>query len=556
MLRKLTLISGLGGIALALCAMLLTRRGDLVDHFGDCRRGAATPTWEHLDQGWDSLEEWRFWYTSQGSQMLPYSWFLALEQVRNGKAFSTPEHLASFGFVPAPRSRCNPDALPLGFTRDISTQALGLSCAACHTRLIRTGNRRLLINGAPAEIHFNRFVRALAEALEHAQADPAVWRRFVARVAPNASPNASEKLRTEVVTTGQSLRQFQHFVSADAADDGEFAGFGRVDAFGAIFNRVTVDALGVPANYAPADAPMNYPYLWGASRLGVTQWNGSAPNRVPFGPLARNLGEAIGLFGGVALVPDQSLGFRSPVKVANLHALEAVSEKLRAPAWSTAKLPPIDEALAHRGYDIYNSQCRQCHAMPRPAQGDNRAEVIDVDAVGTDAVAARNYIDRQAQTGILAGQRKWLLSGERYGEMAPTRELVVTAIVGVIVGSRLDSIAPQDLASLFRERPPADVAGYKARPLEGIWATAPYLHNGSVPTLADLLEPPDKRPTIFRSGVLSFDPVRVGLGREIKGAPNAEFDTRLRGNANSGHRYGTDLSSDDKRALLEFLKSL
>lgn len=556
MLRKLILIAMLGCAAFALSAMLLTRRGDLVDHFGDCRRGAAAPAWQHLEQGWDALEEWRFWYTSQGSQMIPYRWFLALEQVRGGKPFTAPDYLASFGFVSAPYSRCNPDTLPLGFTLDIDTHQLGLSCAACHTRLIRTNDRQLLINGAPAEIHFNRFVRALAEALEHTVADPTVWRRFVARVAPTATAAATQKLRSDVTATAQSLRQFQRFVAAGNGDDGEFAGFGRVDAFGAIFNRVTVDALGIPSNYAPADAPVNYPYLWGAARLGVTQWNGSAPNRVPFGPLARNLGEAIGLFGGVALVPDQSLGFRSPVKVANLHALEALSEKLRAPAWRSAGLPSINDALARRGYDVYNNECRQCHAMPRPAQGDNRAEVIDVDAVGTDAVAARNFIEREAQTGGLAGQRKWLLSGDRYGETAPTRELVVTAIVGVILDRRLDAVAPQDMMALFSGRPPADMAGYKARPLDGIWATAPYLHNGSVPTLADLLEPPEKRPKTFSSGVLSFDAERVGLGGAIKGSPSTPFDTRLRGNANGGHRYGTELPVDDKRALLEFLKTL
>ncbi len=556
MLRKLIVIAVLGCIALALSAMLLVRRGDLVDYFGDCRRGAATPNWQHLEQGWDALEEWRFWYTSQGSQMIPYAWFRALEQAHGGKPFAAAEHLAGFGFIPGPTGRCNPDSLPLGFTLDIQTQQLGLSCAACHTRLIRTSGRQLLINGAPAEIHFNRFVGALAAALEHTQTDPLVWRRFVARVAPSASSQAVEQLRRDVVATARKLRQFQHFVAANDNDDGEFAGFGRVDAFGAIFNRVTVDALGIPANYAPADAPVNYPYLWGASRVGVTQWNGSAPNRVPFGPLARNLGEAIGLFGGVTLVPEQGFGFRSPVKVANLHALEALSEKLRAPSWRTAQLPPLDDALAHRGYDIYNSQCRQCHAMPRPAQGDNRAEVIDVGTVGTDAVAARNFLEREARTGVLAGQRKWLLSGERYGDVAPTRELVVTAIVGVILDRRLDAVAPQDLMALFRERPPADIAGYKARPLEGIWATAPYLHNGSVPTLADLLEPPQKRPTEFRSGVLAFDTDRVGLGTVIKGAPNSIFDTRQRGNSNDGHRYGTDLPQDDKRALLEFLKSL
>jgi hypothetical protein len=572
MLRALATLAVLCGIAvLVLCAMTATRRGDLIDHFGDCTRGAAAPPWQQIDQGWNGLEQWQFWYTSQGSQMIDYDWFLALEQPgRAAKPFAAPDHLAELGFVPAPRGRCNPDALPLGFTLDINTRQLGLSCAACHTRLIRTDGREILVDGAPADIHFNRFVRNLAEALEYTTTNTKAWSRFVQHVHGQDRPGGQAKLRTDVINATKRLREFQHFVSAGGSDDGESAGFGRVDAFGAIFNRVAVGALGTPANYRPADAPVNYPYLWGAPQLDITQWNGSAPNRVPFGPLARNLGEAIGLFGGVTLASDRDTGFSSPVKVDNLHALEALIEKLRAPAWTAAGLPPIDPALVARGHAIYEHECRQCHVTPSVGERvpphpiyshDCRechveARVINVDAVGTDPLAARNFIDRDAETGALQGQRKWLLLGDLYGARAPTRELVVTAIVGVIVAHRLGSVRPEDLLDLVRERPGAEIAGYKARPLSGIWATAPYLHNGSVPTLADLLLPPEQRPAVFRTGPGMFDPERVGLGASLAGAQTTLFDTHARGNSNDGHRYGTTLDDEDKRALLEFLKTL
>ena len=100
--------------------------------------------------------------------------------------------------------------------------------------------------------------------------------------------------------------------------------------------------------------------------------------------------------------------------------------------------------------------------------------------------------------------------------------------------------------------------GYVAVPLDGVWLRGPYLHNGSVPSLHDLLEPTDNRPKAFFRGYDLLDPVRVGF---VSDGPVAErmgtrHDTGLPGNGNGGHLYGTDLTSAQKRALLEFLKTL
>jgi hypothetical protein len=102
---------------------------------------------------------------------------------------------------------------------------------------------------------------------------------------------------------------------------------------------------------------------------------------------------------------------------------------------------------------------------------------------------------------------------------------------------------------------------YKARPLDGIWATAPYLHNGSVPTLYDLLLPPDRRPNSFNVGTREYDPVRVGYRSDAAAAGNSfTFNasmTNNRGNSREGHDYGVGRLSEDQRlSLLEYLKSL
>jgi hypothetical protein len=107
--------------------------------------------------------------------------------------------------------------------------------------------------------------------------------------------------------------------------------------------------------------------------------------------------------------------------------------------------------------------------------------------------------------------------------------------------------------------------GYVSPPLDGIWLRAPYLHNGSVPTLQDLLNPPNERPQTFHRGYDVFDPVKIGFKEPAPRptGPNGTltepyflFDTREKGNGNQGHTYGTQLSSQDKEKLLEYLKTL
>ena len=100
--------------------------------------------------------------------------------------------------------------------------------------------------------------------------------------------------------------------------------------------------------------------------------------------------------------------------------------------------------------------------------------------------------------------------------------------------------------------------GYVAKPLVGVWLLGPYLHNGSVPTLRDLLSPSGQRPRVFYRGYDVVDIENIGF---ISTGPEAaatgfRIDTALRGNSNTGHQYGTDLNEADKRALLEYLKTL
>lgn len=129
--------------------------------------------------------------------------------------------------------------------------------------------------------------------------------------------------------------------------------------------------------------------------------------------------------------------------------------------------------------------------------------------------------------------------------------------------ARVQKVCTDRLTALRLTNPATPAPGYKAGPLAGIFATAPYLHNGSVPTLDALLSAPDARPDLFDVGAVLFDPVRVGLGAPIKGGVSAPFKvTDLRGrtilgNSNEGHVYPANPLTEVQRAqLILYLKGL
>ncbi|HEY0006995.1 MAG TPA: c-type cytochrome [Pyrinomonadaceae bacterium] len=185
--------------------------------------------------------------------------------------------------------------------------------------------------------------------------------------------------------------------------------------------------------------------------------------------------------------------------------------------WLTELQPPkfpfaVNQELAARGQEIYAKQCASCHAVGQP----RTAQVIPIEEVGTD----RHRLDEWTQG-----------AADAYNSGAN--------------GYTFNT-------SHFRK-----TNGYASPPLDGIWLRAPYLHNGSVPTLADLLETPDKRPKLFWRGYDLYDQERVGF---VSSGPEAErlnsrFDTSVAGNSSQGHLWGTDLTPDEKRALIEFLKT-
>ena len=125
-------------------------------------------------------------------------------------------------------------------------------------------------------------------------------------------------------------------------------------------------------------------------------------------------------------------------------------------------------------------------------------------------------------------------------------------------GARPTETREQLGSDLVRTAPSAK-GSYEARVLQGIWAAAPYLHNGSVPTLAELLKPSAERVKAFKIGP-AYDIVNVGLAIEQTQfnytLTTTDCSDRNSGNSRCGHEFGTQLMPDEKKALLEYLKTL
>ena len=173
---------------------------------------------------------------------------------------------------------------------------------------------------------------------------------------------------------------------------------------------------------------------------------------------------------------------------------------------------PVDAELARRGAPIYEQNCAACHEPDAPRTNT----LIAMAEIGTD----RERLDSWNQAAADEANR-------RVKEMGIDRPNMVKQ------------------------------EGYQSPPLDGLWMRAPYLHNGSVPNLRELLEPPQLRSVRFHRGYDVYDPQNVGF---VVSGPEVErvgflMDTTVRGNGNGGHTWGCDLPSADKRSLLEYLKT-
>lgn len=442
----------------------------------------------------DSMEE-MFKYGSIGAEQqngLPYWIWLVLPQM-------FPEYLpgpggyASLG-LPWEQGR----EMPVGFTRKtIGFDRVAFNCAFCHTSQVRISAndpRPRLYLGGPSHT-FNAW--GYERFLFSCASDP----RFTAKNILNAIDSITnlsflDKLLYRVlvpITRKQLLEQKKQF--AWVHQNPEW-GPGRIDPFNpvkvAVLQKVN-PAVGVHGTIGNSDMMP----IWNLRiRKGMAlHWDG----------LNTDITE---------VVRSSAIGDGATPKSIPLKGLQRLQD------WLMDLAPPpypfldtLDVALAQRGAQLFADNCAVCHAP----SGKRAGRVIPVKEVGTDPHRVQMW------TPAAAAAYNEYASGYPWG------------------------------FSHFRS-----TNGYVAPPLDAVWIRAPYLHNGSVPSLTDMLTPPDRRPKTFYRGSDIYDPAKVGFlssGPEVK-RNGFLYDTSLPGNSNRGHTFGTALPDADKRALIEYLKSL
>ena len=250
--------------------------------------------------------------------------------------------------------------------------------------------------------------------------------------------------------------------------------------------------FGVPTLYAP----VKYMPTWNLAERSWVHCDGN--NRFP---IQRNLAASLGL--GAPL-----LGRRGVLDFALVKHHTELSEQIRAPRYPFA----IDKAMAERGAKHFQARCASCHSYSKSED----AGFNGVDVVKTDANRVKLFDDRQAA-----------MHSKFYAELQ-------------VDGYR----APAEPG--FRS-----TKKYWAGDLAGVWARAPYLHNGSVRTVWELLQPAAARPKTWKRGTRVYDQAALGFADE----GSYVFDAKSDGNSNGGHEYGTDLGDEQKRELIEYLKT-
>jgi hypothetical protein len=629
------------------------------DQFGD-----QFSSVRYLQQGWTPADSLWFYNTTQGSNLLPYDFFMALEKPGTSELFRSNENLNYYRYLPQKATLSNPDGLPVGLVKDSfkGNEYLGFTCAACHTGQVNYKGTAIRIDGGPAGTDMDSFLRALTDAVCKTRDDASIRARFVKKVMDRGHYASEEDVVKDLQTYCQRLSMYDIINHSETR-----YGYSRLDAFGRIYNRVlehiitqeelkqqldrAVAELVKDGTLTPADvdsivqqhkggvlsdnrrdhiverlsqvlplkaqlkmvekifnrpdAPVSYPFLWDIPQHDYVQWNGLGVN-AGLGPIGRNTGEVIGVFGTLdwAEEPGTSLSsflsgqgikathisFKSSINVHNLRLIESRLKNLQSPQWPEDILGPINVERKARGERLFAQHCEACHARIQRDDPKRRivAHMSKLAEIGTDPKMAGNAATYLGWSGILRNQYVNAGPGDiLINERAPAAALLTKATLSVVATPEDKNVLQRgyqwvyDLVAGFfsneikpslkdgnydpdtTAHPYASLFSYKGRSLNGIWATAPYLHNGSVPTLYDLLLPKKRdsdpkdgeyRPDQFQVGSREFDPEKVGF--KSSGYAGFTFDTRRVGNSNAGHTYGTSLSNDERKDLLDYLKSL
>jgi hypothetical protein len=527
----------------------------------------------YLDQGWSQADREMYYQISQGAQIISYDIYLNLEVAGSQELFRSDTNSDRYGLITqGPNPRTNPDGLPIGLTKTVTTEGrwkgeqLGINCAACHNAQLTYQGKRIRIDGGVGNtFDILAMVQGLDDALQATLADTAKFDRMASRVGAS-NPDAKSALRTRFESDAARTHEYRTRALVAAVPWGP----GRIDAIAAIVNRLTATATAIPENLSTPLAPTKPPFVWNAPQGSWTQWRG-----VQQDPVARNLTEAMGVYMPMDLsskTPQDGL-FDSNAAILNLQQIENLLNRLAPPQWPEAILGKIDRTKAREGKTLFTANCASCHnAWPYTWTEANKygKRFIEVGLV------PQKYVG--TDPGQFDDLRPYAITGQLSGYLPPpytNKDLIPTGALYAILREQILAKALSQLkfteaeaADLHCYRvyplPPPPIAVYKAAPRDGVWATPPFMHNGSVPNLYEMLLPAKQRSKKFYIG-REFDPIKVGLDTSGKSGAFL-YDTSLPGNSNAGHSFengprgngvvGPLLTEAQRWAIVEYLKSI
>lgn len=517
-----------------------------------------------LDQGRFETVREKFYHTPQGSNFIRADWLNALERPgTEALPFKERTYLENFGLIFHDTSPDSKD-YPIGFAP--ADEEIGLNCAACHTADIKIKDITIRVDGAPARFDFDRFYQSLASAVSETLTDPDKFDRF-AKALNKEDPAKKSSLRKDLSAYAKRLT-----ADAKLRKPALASGYGRVDALTQIINALAVKDQNIPENAFQAAAPTSYPALWLTPELEYVQWSPIANN-----PIARNGGQVLGVFGNANL--SETAGedvFKSTILLNELHDMELWIRDLEPPKWRPEYMGKIDTKLAEKGKEIFAKECASCHNMhpyERTPSEDNyfqkrfiKIKAAPYQQVGTDPTYIENLVSRQIKTNKLTAPLLFnnqetvpaLLFFKKTVAAALKRAFADASIsnpnkIFEMTGYRYET--GPDGKPKPSEPPKQNAVSLKAGPLAGVWATGPYLHNGSVPTIYELLSPEAERREIFWTGGKELDLERIGY-KSDKAEGLFRFDTNLKGNYNTGHNFPQiPLKHEERMAVIEYLKT-
>jgi mono/diheme cytochrome c family protein len=554
--------------------------------------------------GLDAQRKEEFYHTSQGSEIFPIRFLRALTDPKTGKPFM--QDLERFGLMPDPDRT---DGLAVGLTlakTDFTAglELVGITCAACHTGEFRYNGKDIRVDGAPNMFDMQAFYADMVGAAKAViENDGEMRRQFAERLfaeayseygflAPVIRPAVllaqgvglithidALKARlslAKVIQTAVAIRDAKPECQVPNAQC--TSGFGRLDAFNGTRNFILAQLS--EDNRVELNAPSKFPPVWKFNNYRWVEWTLNT-NSV----MERNFTETMGA--GATVKLDKKFGedrFTSSIPARNMHRLEQLSYAIDPPPWPKHVFGPVNDDLVKIGGAIFAANCAGCHQYGPQDYDSNGLLTLrsfSLEQVGTDPGAAltvacpvpnpadlpvkkRSY---SAEDATLLQNCKGVEAGKPFEGYA-FAEVVATAVNAVKAKAyAAANVTPAEVREFedtdrrgqvyWRDTVLEDGKPYAARPLHGVWAAAPYLHNGSVPTLHDLLKAPADRPKTFPIGHRDYDPVKVGFATDLP-ANKVKYtvDTTKTGNGNGGHLFGTTLPEDEKTALLEYLKTL